>query len=265
MSNKLLVACIGTGVFLAAWVLLPPSLHAQETKGAPQVLIGRWGNSPQECRSYHRKSDGITIINKNNYSFCGGSGCEATIIKSRKTHDGYVLSLVSRGNPDGWQSRVRVIDDKVIEMVGAGLIGRDETLVRCSKSDAIAGIGLRSDSTASRTKSLDGIFAAYYALAIPTRCSQLAPDISAAETIIKTGKLMWERHIQEWVRRDGLDHQTEALLKGLDVVDSEKQRAEYAVRADAAEIKNFCDEVLNAFGNDGRILPNLIKDPRRKS
>lgn len=248
-----------------ACVLLPPSLHAQETKGAPQVLIGRWGNSPQECRSYHRKSDGITIINKNNYSWCGGSGCEATIVKYQKTHDGYVLSLVSRNNQDGWQTSVRVIDEKVIEMVGAGLQGRDEALVRCSKSDAIAGIGLRSDSAASRTKSLDGIFAAYYALAIPTRCSNLAPNISAAETIIKTGKFMWERHIEEWVKRDGLNHQTDTLLKGLDVIDSTKKSAEYAVRADAAEIKNFCDEVLDAFGNDGRILPNLIKDPRRKS
>lgn len=165
-------------LLIAVACMVPsPFLYAQETNGAPQTLIGSWGNSPEECRSYHRKSDGITIFNKDNYSSCGGSGCEATIVKSRKTHDGYVLSLISRHNQNGWQTSVRVIDDKVIEMVGAGLQGRDETLVRCSKSDAIAGIGLRSDSAASRTKSLDGIFSADYVLLIPTRFPNLVSDI----------------------------------------------------------------------------------------
>jgi hypothetical protein len=43
----------------------------------------------------------------------------------------------------------------------------------------------------------------------------------------------------------------------------EKSSAEGAVRADAEEIDSFCDEVLNAFGKGGRMIPNLINDPRR--
>ena len=144
-------------------------------------------------------------------------------------------------------------------MADAGGRGLDRFFdsLRCSKSDAIAGIGLDSTSTDGKTKSLDAIFAGYYALAIPTQCQNLAANVSAAEAVIKAGQLMWAKFLLE--QRNGNDRGIEQSMKVT------KRSAESAVREDAGEIKNFCDEVLNTFGNGGRILPNLINDPRRKT
>jgi hypothetical protein len=178
--------------------------------------------------------------------------------------DGYILNFISRGNPSGWSERVRVLDRNVIEVTGLSPLPpelrRSETLVRCTKADAIAGIGLRPNSEGSLTKSMDGVFAAYYALAVPSKCEGVEVNTKAAEAIVVAGIAMW----------------TEFLLKGpnarlathegiKETIESEKRDAEYAVRADSEEIKEFCSEVLNAFGDGGRILPNLLKDPRRKA
>lgn len=41
--------------------------------------------------------------------------------------------------------------------------------------------------------------------------------------------------------------------------------ARYAVKEDAEKLKDFCNEVHDVFGDDGRVLPNLIADKRRRS
>jgi hypothetical protein len=249
---------------IAGWLILVglTSAAAGEAKthpNAPKELIGKYGNSPAQCRSYHRKSDNLTSIDATSYEFCGGSGCGAIIVSHQKLTDGYILYLKSGGNPSGWRERVRVLDRTVIEITPLTEPARHETLVRCTKADAIAGIGLAADNEHGLTKSLDGVFAAYYALAVPNKCDGIEVNTKAAETIVEAGRLLW----------------TEFLLNGpnarfatpqgiAETIAGEKRSAEYALRADAAEITEFCSEVLNAFGNGGRILPNLLKDPRRK-
>jgi len=232
----------------------PVSSQTQETKGAPQVLIGKWGNSARQCRSYHRKSDDISSIYEDEYDFCGGSACGATILGYQKTPDGYDLKL--GGGSNVWQLHVRVINENAIEMIRDASPG--EMLVRCTKSDGIAGIGLGDTSAYEKNNvSLDAVFAGYYALAIPTQCPHLAPNVSAAEAIIRAGGRAWTKFLLEQPNENY--HFAE---QGIQIT---KREAESAVRLDAGEIKNFCDEVLGAFGNGGRVLPNLIKDPRKKS
>ena len=50
-------AVLRCAVLLSA-VLLCGVASAQEKKGAPPELIGKYGSSPAACQSYHRKSDG---------------------------------------------------------------------------------------------------------------------------------------------------------------------------------------------------------------
>ena len=127
-----LAPCIALGLASAETI-------AQEAKGAPDALIGNYGKSPEQCRSYHRKSDNIESITKDRYTFCGGSGCEAEIVSHRKTKRGYVLKLTGIGNPDGWTQTFRQISEDVFEVPYSGRA--PETLVRCTIKDAIAGIG----------------------------------------------------------------------------------------------------------------------------
>lgn len=233
---------------------------AQDGKGAPDELIGRYGNSPTECRSYHRKTDGITIIGKNTYTFCGGSGCDAIIVSHKKTPAGYVLNFKS-----GRSEEIRVIDDRVIVSVGGGVGGRDETLVRCGLPDAIAGIGASVAPPGALTSSLEVLFSANYALAVPNVCPALKTNEGLAVRLAEMGLQLWGKFLKEHgllqrgVLRGSLEQRLESTAK------MSKRDAEYAVKMDFAEIPNFCEHVLGAFGLDGSIYPDLIRDPRKKT
>jgi hypothetical protein len=120
-----------------------PALGKDE-KGAPTQLIGKYGANPEECRSYNRKSDGITIISERDFSFCGGSGCWAEVLSHKKTRDGYSLRLRSPGNPDGFNERFVVTDPSYIVEIDGNGKGKDLTLARCTRADAIAGIGRKT-------------------------------------------------------------------------------------------------------------------------
>lgn len=232
----------------------------QAIPNGPKELIGKYGSSPAQCRSYHRKSDNLTSISATSYEFCGGSGCGATIVSHRKLADGYLLNFVSRGNPSGWSERIRVMDRNVIEIIAQTGTGKPETLVRCTKADAIAGIGLEPGNERNLTKALDGVFAAYYALAVPSQCEGVEVNTKAAEAIVDAGRLLWTEFLLK-----GANPRSATPQRIAQTIAGEKRNAEYAVREDAKEIREFCSEVFNVFGDGGRILPNLVKDPRRKA
>jgi len=256
---------IGTGAHDAA------AAKSKTVPNGPSELIGTYGSSPTQCRSYHRKADNLTFITSTYMVSCGGSWCEATIVSHQKLPDGYILNFISKNNPSGWSDRVRVLDRNVIEVTSLFALltpeqRRPVTLVRCTKADAIAGIGLRPNSEDSLTKSLDGVFAAYYALAVPSQCEGVEVNTKAAEAIVDAGRLLWTEFLlkRPWHNSDSGRRLT--TPEGIaETIASQKRNAEYAVRADAKEIKEFCSEVLNAFGDGGRILPNLLRDPRRKA
>ncbi|WP_342737386.1 hypothetical protein [Bradyrhizobium sp. B117] len=234
--------------------------EAKAYPNAPRELIGKYGNSPVQCQSYHRKSDNLTSISATSYEFCGGSMCGADIVSHQKLKDGYILKLKGPGNPSGWRKKVKVLDNGVIEVTSLTKPGPPETLARCTKADAIAGIGLRPDEEPTANKSLSSVFAAYYALAVPGKCAGVGANTQAAEAIIAAGRASWTEFL-----RNGPNSQ-HATPEGIaDDVAREKADAEYAVRADAAEIGAFCSEVLGAFGDGGRVAPNLLKDPRGKT
>lgn len=69
---------------------VPTMADGKEEAGAPIELIGRWGSNKEQCQSWHRKIDNVTIIDKNFLTSCGGTGCEAAIVSHKKTVDGYI-------------------------------------------------------------------------------------------------------------------------------------------------------------------------------
>jgi len=254
---------LGPGLFAAAtaFTLTANAVSAADNKNAPAALIGYYGKSPAQCRSYHRKSDNLTSITSTTYTFCGGSGCDASIISHRKVNDGFILNLKSRGNPKGWSEHVRTNEQQnYIEILPQQPTDATETLVKCTEADSIAGIGLKPNTEYNLTKSLEGVFSAYYALAVPSKCPSIEADAKAVETIVAAGRLLWIEFLQKGPNARSLTIET----INSDILD-EQRDAELAVGSDANEIKSFCTEVLNVFGEHGRVYQNLLKDTRRKA
>lgn len=245
-----------------ALALASSDVVAQEVKGAPEALIGSWGRSPAECRSYHRKSDGITSIDKDELSSCGGSACGWKILSHRKTKNGYVLKLVSL-SPYG-DSAVstwifRLIDDGVYERPPSKKGAKPETYVKCTVKDAIAGIGRSTNDDGAVTQSVNLAYSAFYAKAVPSACPSLKADEPAIKKLILVSQAGWAEHLMKHKLLAGPF--TEHLKNA---VDSIERNAKSGVRIDAEEIPDFCNHVLNAFGSGGRVLPDLITDPRKR-
>lgn len=240
----------------------PAAADAKDVKGTPAPLIGHFGTSPAQCQSYHRRSDEITKIGPQFMTSCGGSGCEAKIVSHRKTRDGYALWLVSRGSPAGWWQKVRTVEDRVVEF-HYEIDGQKsvETLVRCSPDDLVLGIGRKGDGAGM--PAFDLAFSAYYALAIPSTCPNLEVDRDKAEKVAALAQEVWAK--QATARGDKPFGGLSVTERAHEAILHEKETATSAVLSDAAEIKGFCSKVLDAYGTDGQVLRNLVKDPRRKA
>ncbi|CAA2108961.1 hypothetical protein MBUL_04454 (plasmid) [Methylobacterium bullatum] len=236
---------------------------AQTTKGAPPALIGHYGNSPAQCRSYNRKSDNVSEIRRETYTFCGGFGCEARIAKAEKTASGYRLHLRSNGNPDGWWSDFRTVGEGVLEeRVQGGK--KAETLVRCTTKDIIAGIGLEPNTEGAVTKARSAVFTAYYAEQVATLCPAVSLDSALAKRILATGADGLEAHMRKYGYQPITPGRT--FREGVENdVHSEKVSATYAAKSDAEALPNFCDEAMKALGEGGRVVPGLLIDPRKKA
>ena len=241
---------------IISWVISTNDVaRAQEIPGAPKPLIGHYGKNPDQCRSYHRKSDNITSISTNYYTWCGGTGCEAEIMSHRQTKDGFLLHLASRGNPKGWTSRVTLVDKGIIE------IDR-ETLVQCTERDIRRGVG-RDVFSGGVTKSLDIAFSVFYALDVPNRCPDLRPDPDKTANLLRLAELGWVKHLEQTGLRPVFGRTREEDAKN--IIAHQQTSAIAAVRQDAAELKDFCEEAAATFGTRGRVVPGLLLDRRKKA
>ncbi|RWA98302.1 hypothetical protein [Mesorhizobium sp.] len=218
--------------------------------GVPSELLGHFGNSPVQCRSFHRKADNITHISKEYYTFCGGSRCEARIDRVRKTKSGYTLKL--QGDSGPFDIRLTKVEEGVFD---AG----DQTLVKCTERDQIAGIGLPVTLEMSITKAPHAAFSAYYALSVPEVCRDIKVDEALAESIAKAGILEYVRFLldRKLIKQTVDDAITTKAH-------NEREDARYAVKQDAEAIPAFCDHVLDAFGENGRIFKDILSDNSQK-
>jgi hypothetical protein len=212
-----------------------------DVPGAPEQLIGNWGKNSDQCRSHHRKVDDVTTITKDAWTECSGTACEFNIASHRKLQDGFQLKYTSNDNPRGWTERIRIVDANKMEVLPKSKGGKKETYTRCNEADAIAGIGLNKNYSESSQEEIVA-FAGFYVRTVPTVCAQINVDNDtvAAMTEVR-GSLRPED------------------LKFLQI------DAEHAVREDAKQIKNFCVEVFGAFGKNGTVTPDLLKDLRKKN
>ena len=244
-----------------------PSL-AQEVKGAPKALIGKFGNSPAQCQSYNRKVDDVASISDEYLTSCGGSStfCEAKIVSHRFTENGFILKFVSEGNPNGWAETVTRVDSDVFEF--RSQISKQKnvtTLVRCTVKDAVAGIGKKDfQSRVNDTKGVqasDLAFSTYYATAIPKACPGILVDNEAVQKALAKAKGLWTHHDEDLKRKFGRGW----MDTFISFLKAEERAAVVAVKADLEEIPKFCTEVIDAFGPKGRVLPGMISDTRKKA
>ncbi len=254
---------------LLATSAAPAIAAPQAQKGAPDELLGAFGSSRKQCLAFHRKSDDIHRFSKDFYSWCSGSGCEAKVVSTRRTPQGFVLKFVSPGNPEGWSMRIKRLRPGVYQSrLDDG--EEAETLSRCRDEDMVAGIGIdpgfppgsfnaMNEAFASfkaEVKSSNAVFSAQYAVAVPKYCPELRLQREAAEAIVDAGRRGWLRRAQDKKLRlaQGWTYEREAD----DYVDRDRRGAEMAVEADATAIKDFCHHVLGAFGQQGRVISGLL-------
>jgi hypothetical protein len=153
---------------------------------------------------------------------------------------------------------VRVLEDNIIEI---GTRAKRSALVRCTEADEIAGIGLDPESEGAQTSAPAAMFSALYALAVPTEaCPNLTTDGKAVQAALSVAREAYTRFLAGSSAFRGDVGQSVASRQRL-----AKTQAAYAVRQDKAAISDFCEQVLEAFGEKGRLYPNLIKDPRRRA
>ncbi len=230
---------------IVAFVLITVA-SAFAADGAPPELIGAYGHSPQQCQSFHRKTDNVSIISETAYTFCGGSACEATIISYTRKGHSYTLKLAG-----GWTTTLTEVDDGVFETSDG------ETLVRCTLKDQIRGIGLLPNTEGAVTATHSALFSALYAENVKTVCPDLSPDIETTATLVEASSRGWVKFLKT---RGLLQRSEEDELNY--ILHSSTMEAQYALREDAEAIPEFCDHVLDAFGREGTIFPNLIADDR---
>ncbi|MHC1999528.1 hypothetical protein ACYQR9_03675 [Methylobacterium sp. CM6241] len=235
---------------------------AQTTKGAPPALIGHYGNSPAQCRSYNRKTDDVRSIERDTYTFCGGSSCEAKIVSTTKTASGYKLKTIGTFSGVESTDQFREIAPGVFEI--PGVAGRRQTIVRCTSKDIVAGIGLEPNTEGQVTNSLSAVFTAHYAEHVTTLCPSTALNEGLAKQIIATGIDAWEAHLKRYGLRPGAS--AKEIRQGAEYdVRREKGEATYAAKQDAEALPNFCEEVMRAFGDGARVVPGLVIDQRKKA
>ena len=243
----------------AAMIAFSTSAMAQERAGAPDELIGAFGNSKQQCRSYNRNTDDVTKMDKDTISFCGGSSCGAEVLSHRITKDGYIIRLRSRGNPKGFSLQFVRIDDGVFDEIVLPRTKKTnpKTMVKCGRQDIIDGIGLMPGEK-GLSLGLDVALAAYYALAVPQACDKLKVDGKLAENIITIAIVSWRKFLLSGPNASNA-HRAAEDVRGM------KNSGEYALREDVRALPDFCDIVVDKFGPEGTVLKNLISDPRRRA
>jgi hypothetical protein len=221
----------------AALSLLSTASIAKEIKGAPKELIGAFGRSAAECRSYNRNAENITMFfkSKGDYfrSQCLGRQCSDRILSYKTTRSGFVLTLLHEG--EFYNPPQRLI---VTRNGRSGFVFQEEndpptSFIRCKLQDVIAGIGLQPESTLGI---YDGDYKVYYALAIPKLCPTLEADVDRASKRL-----------------------------GMSKVPDVEERILWDVERDMREIPGFCKEVLGSFGPKGRVIQDMLRKSQRKN
>jgi hypothetical protein len=222
--------------------LLVSLLSIAHADPVPDELIGAWGNSPAQCRSFNRKVDGVKHISRREYSWCSGTGCGAKIIDVSPSLDGFTMTLQGRGA--AFQKQFIRIQPGVFEADG-------EAFVKCTEADAIAGIGRALNSGEEKIDGPSVAFSAYYALAVPKYCAGLTADSSKVGLIASAGIVKYLKVLRRF-RVEGASEESLAA--------NFRQDGEAAARMDAEDIADFCTHVMKVFGSDGSLLPGLLSD-----
>jgi hypothetical protein len=154
---------------------IPMGGGGKEIKGAPKALIGYFGTPVTDCRSYHRRHD-LRIFGKDSsYSWCRHETCVRKVASHRVTPTGFILTFAFKPGAFNRPKKdyIAKTADKDVYLSG---YPNGETLSRCSRKDAIAGIGM----DAQKWDGDDADYSAHYALALPKFCPSVVVDTDLA-------------------------------------------------------------------------------------
>jgi hypothetical protein len=217
-------------------------------KGAPPDLIGTFATDSGACRSWNRRTEGLTIISEDSIAECGGTACEAKINSYEKLKaGGYLLHLTSPGNPEGWEKPIRVIDESIIGM------GTD-LMLRCTKAHIRDGVGLPAPGSGTDAA---WAFSSSYAVVGSDICSSFVPDMTKAMLLIASSEVALAKHEKNSGRSPlfGKTFEQAAHSRILELISD----AASAARMDKADLPDFCDALSSAFGSTGTVIPGLLK------
>jgi hypothetical protein len=216
----------------AALALLHTSTAAKEIKGAPEILLGVFAKSQGLCGGYYHNIDDFAIElskvkGKYYYSNCNSKNCVYQVLGYKISRKGYVLRLrevVAPGEPTE-QFTVSRINNNKFAFTERDRVPR--TYIRCTDADVAAAIGLPVNRP--NDPEFGNYYAVYYARLVPGLCPGLVVDQDIVNKRLATPQPEIER------------------------------LASYDPPADKAEIKDYCREVLKAFGPNGRVIPDLLR------
>jgi hypothetical protein len=215
---------VGALLVPVALALLSTPTIAKEINGAPKILLGTFS---EVCGAYYRRDPHFAVAlseakGKYYYANCNIKACVFQVLNYRADPGAYLLRLRREGYQSTEQVAVERINDNEFVFTERGSAPRK--LMRCTDADVASGIGLQSLDETN-----DPEFAFYYVLSVPSRCPGLTIDQDAVNKKLGSRNPAKERN----ARMD----------------------AGY----DEAMIKDYCRDVLKAFGPNGRVIPDLLR------
>jgi hypothetical protein len=207
------------------------SIAAKEIKGAPKELIGYYAENAKACRSaYQNAFEKITIISEGKYwgefSDCADNNeCRAKILTHRPTSSGYSLKLLYSDSVE-WAMTVTRVKKNTYKFLSKD--SEPTIFIRCRPEDVTAELGRRQRHDSEEENNL---YSYSYALAAGESC----PGLEVATERFPSN-FNWNVNYP-WEQGNPLGD------------------FEFAHRY----LRTFCHEILGAFGNKGRVIPNLIR------
>jgi hypothetical protein len=222
-------------------VSLPGSTGvAKDRPGALDNLVGVFAESSELCRSHRRATTHFAIElskvkGKFYYNNCNGRACVYQVLSHARGPAGLVLRMREVIAPDEPARKVTIkrINDKQFSFTESG---RPSSIrVRCTEADFVAGIGLPDPDHHDDDADYSVAYSLRYALLVPAVCPELTAD---RETISK--RLGPPKPVIEWLVKD-------------------------TPANDKENVKDYCKVVLDSFGPNGRVIPNLLQPTHNKN
>ena len=248
---------VALSALLIVAISLPSTAKEIWRRGVPPDLINRYVSERQGCRSFGRRSHTEFIsISKTSVTVCPNFRCDISIRGYRRIANGYLLRTIGERSwelaqeQETWKIEKLPGGSLEIETVSPrGRTGDKKHWLVCTMQDNIDGIGKPDEEYGGLTSRL---FPLYYAQAVLKTCPSLLPtkDLTSA---IRASDALLDAYYEPPNSASSLATRPGTIKELI------RDEVESAILADERMINPFCDKVLEAFGEYGRAMTNLLK------